>query len=370
MPTYLISIVVLALQTMVSGSPVSRVTVPVTPPAAITQVRKKPAPSAAAAQKKTGKDYSQFNHETTEHKGACNSCHKIPTATATGKPNRKYPDITDYPTHSTCLQGCHTHREHFFKGANPQICKVCHLAAAPTAEARNDFPNLTRKSQFTDLFPHDKHQDIIASLLPKPGSQPSESFRFVPTNLVINGSGVADNKKSYNTCEICHAADKAHVDDTKIWPPKGLDKKFYIFKASPDQHNFCFSCHWDKQKPTRDQCELCHQRSLPHERPELPRRDSAKFRHGSHDQLECTVCHINITKSGSLDKDVPLTACTPCHAKPKPLTQVNDEIDSRIKNSSFTCEYCHLANIGRCDPPEGHWLAAKKALKPTRPCPK
>lgn len=378
MPLYLIAFVILGLQTTAMGQPVAAP--PQTPESsiALAQTRRPPRAAATPADKKPAKDLSKFEHQTDKHKEEkCVDCHKI--SRATNQPAIKFGDIADYPTHAACLN-CHYHREHFFKGARPVICTVCHKTVSPRDDARLEFPKLNRKSQFLGKFPHDQHQDIIASL---PHNQAIvEPFSFVRAGLFINESSVAvaaDNKKTFNNCEICHL-DKGKTDNNaKKWPD-GFIPKPDTFRASPDQHSFCFSCHWKAQKPTSDDCKGCHlypmYPEVPRERMEWPVRKSLKFRHGRTEHIaECTSCHINITRAATLkglSPDVPIGTCRSCHSdksKGETSKQLIDEIEAKAKTNK-TCVYCHTSEVGRCDPPEGHYRTANKKppAAPVKPC--
>ena len=79
--------------------------------------------------------------------------------------------------------------------------------------------------------------------------------------------------------------------------------------------------------------------------------------------MECAVCHINITKSASvrgLKPDVPITACSECHNKPPSHLEISNELAAVDKNPEFVCTYCHTSNVGRLDPPAGHYLIAER----------
>src|SRR5438105_11682256 len=119
--------------------------------------------------------YSAFLHSSDKHKSlACNACHKIPTA---WNAKRDFPDVADFPDHDTCVR---CHRQQFFtrqafSGTGPTICTVCHVHSAPREEGRFAFgkpnnssqPTRSREEwQFTIEFPHDKHQNVIASMGP------------------------------------------------------------------------------------------------------------------------------------------------------------------------------------------------------------
>jgi hypothetical protein len=257
-------------------------------------------------------DYSKFSHATEKHKAACNTCHKI-----------KFPDIDDYPGHDACVS---CHRPQFFRGARPPICSVCHSKTSPRDEARLPFGNPFDLRQFTAEFPHDRHQDVIALL----------RFAHAP--------------QGYNNCTICHAS---------LTP---------MFKAAPSNHSSCFNCHWKSQQPIADNCNGCHKLTTPHTVKIEPERISAKFIHdggGEKKQhvAECTTCHINITKASSLrglKPDVPVTACTECHNKDGLRQDLSKELMAIDKDRSFTCVYCHAPNIGKLDPPAGHYLIAER----------
>lgn len=266
-------------------------------------------------------DYTKFSHSTPKHKAACNTCHKVPTKNWTK--TSAFPDIIDYPSHDACVS---CHRPQFFRGARPPICSVCHSKTSPRDEVRYAFRNPASKLQFAIEFPHDTHQDAIAML------------RF------------AHPPQGYNNCTICHGPRTA------------------TFKAAPTDHGSCFNCHWKSQEPVAANCNGCHKlASAPYVRTE-PVRISAKFIHDGGGEkkthvAECTTCHINITKSASLrglKPDVPITACTECHNKVGTREDLNKELASIDKNRSFTCVYCHAANVGSLDPPASHYLIAER----------
>src|ERR1044072_7062361 len=156
-------------------------------------------------------DYTKFSHSTPKHQAACNTCHKFPSKDWTKISS--FPDVTDYPSHDACVS---CHRPQFFRGARPPICSVCHSKTSPRDEVRYAFRNPASKLQFAIEFPHDKHQDAIASL------------RF------------AHPPQGYNNCAICHGPRTA------------------TFKAAPTDHGSCFNCHWKSQEPVAANCNGCH----------------------------------------------------------------------------------------------------------------
>ena len=134
-------------------------------------------PATQQAPKAPLAKYSAFQHSSDKHKSlACNACHKVPTAWTA---KREFPDVADFPNHDACVR---CHRQQFFTrqsfvGTGPAICTVCHVRAAPREDGRFVFgkPNGAGQAtkpkderQFTIEFPHDKHQNVIASAAPGP----------------------------------------------------------------------------------------------------------------------------------------------------------------------------------------------------------
>lgn len=272
-------------------------------------------------------DYSEFSHATKKHQAECKTCHVIPS-----KNWSKFPDIVDYPDHDACVS---CHRPQFFRGARPPICSVCHKKTSPRDEARFPFRNPASRLQFTIEFPHDKHQDVIAQ-------------RFRPRKE-INLAHAPQQK--YNNCTICHAP---------------LTK---TFRAAPTDHSSCFNCHWKSQQPVATNCNGCHKLTTPYTAANEPTRISPKFIHEggggekANHVLECTVCHINITKAASLQglkPDVPISACAECHNRDGSLQDISKELEAIDKNREFVCVYCHAPNVGSLDPPASHYLIAKR----------
>ncbi len=140
-----------------------------------------------------------FSHASATHvKINCAQCHKNPTAnwvTARG-----YPDVADYPGHASCV-GCH--RAEFFAGNRPAICAGCHTNPGPRGAARFPFPVRTRSREFTTIFPHDVHQDLIAS---------NDRRKDVAVAHFVNASfAPADDPKppAFNSCAVCHGTTAA-----------------------------------------------------------------------------------------------------------------------------------------------------------------
>ena len=97
--------------------------------------------------------------------------------------------------------------------------------------------------------------------------------------------------------------------------------------------------------------------------PSSPKRISAKFAHeggkGEH-ILECTTCHINITRASTLrglTPDVPINACAACHRDSKATTYpkaVTIETELEQFKKTANCTYCHNEDIGKKKPPPSH----------------
>ena len=299
-------------------------------------------------------DYSRFSHATKKHQGACNTCHKVPTAN--WKKAREFPDVADFPGHDACVS---CHRQQFFKGARPVICSGCHSKVSPRDDARFAFRNRAAPSQFLIEFPHDKHQDVIARIFRRPVDNDGQLF----VRASFTAANADDKAKHYNNCEICHSP----RSNAPAAPPKGWPDSFVpdaaTFKDAPVSHASCFNCHWKSQPPTNDNCAGCHKLAdNPAMVTDAPNRHSMKFRHAREQHVaECTTCHINITKSSTLrglQPDVPITACTECHNKDGLRLDVSKELEAIDKNREFVCTYCHTSDVGRRDPPSSHYLIA------------
>lgn len=307
---------------------------------------------------------SSFKHEShraPKTKLLCSNCHTIPA--------RETPDeiaaatkstIRGFPYHDSCLE-CHRRTlPQFFSGAAPTICTVCHTRSSPRLSARDvsKFPKQGEEVievEFPGYYPHDQR----------------------------------DHKRV--NCATCHATDeRAYVgiamgSEAAFKPPEGT------FKTSPSSHAACFKCHWQDEKPRKDDCAGCHLapngvalkprnqlsanarewfKSWPRE---WPKRLSIKFNHESkdHDE-ECTSCH-DLTRIETLDLlkgEVPITTCasSKCHLSPTSRTSISKEMyaeedDIADEKSSplsrlgkHTCTGCHTSAIGSTPPPCSHLL--------------
>jgi Class III cytochrome C family len=326
----------------------------------VTAQRRRPSQRTTPSTRTAAIDYSKFSHATNKHQAACNTCHKVPTPT--WQKTKTHPDVTDYPGHAACVS---CHRAQFFKGAQPAICTVCHTRVSPRDDARLAFRNPANQLQFTIEFPHDKHQDVIATLRDR--TEFNTAYVFMRTTF--RESEIDEQGQTYNNCSICHVKQTIAPK-----PPEGNWTDGFIpetasFKSAPADHSACFNCHWKSQQPIADNCAGCHKLAAsPYVVGNAAVRISMKFKHEGGGEkknhvAECTTCHINITKAESLRglrPDVPITSCTECHNKDGLRQDVSKELAAIDKNSTFVCVYCHTSNVGKLDPPSSHYLIAER----------
>ncbi len=333
------------------------------------QRRRRPRPAQRQTQTQAPRGsaakYSAFLHSSEKHKAlACNECHKIPTAWTA---KRDFPDVADFPDHSACVR---CHRQQVFTrqalvGTGPAICTICHVRAAPREDRRFAFgkPNTSGQSakpkderQFTIEFPHDKHQNAIASWHRPPSVAALLNHR-------LKSLPPPDEKKAdYNNCSICHQTDMS-LAIVALVPANADPALVHPFKSMPRAHDACFNCHWTNQKPTRDDCAGCHKPAATFIAALGPKRISAKFAHeggkGEH-IAECTTCHINITRASTLrglTPDVPINACASCHRESKQTTYpkaVTIEAELEQFKKTGECSYCHTPDVGKKKPPPSH----------------
>ena len=332
----------------------------------------KPAPQQQAPRASATK-YSAFLHSSEMHKSlACNACHKIPTA---WNAKRDFPDVADFPDHNACVR---CHRQQFFTrqamiGTGPTICTVCHVRAAPRDDARFAFGNPNNAGQptrskeewqFTIEFPHDKHQNVIADS----GKWHRLQSVWSESHHRLKSTPFDDQKSDYNNCSICHATNTNAIGNL----PAGWTDSFIptagTFKTMPHAHDACFNCHWKNEKPAGGDCAGCHKPAVAFTPANWPRRISLKFSHeggkGGH-VMECTTCHINITRATSLrglTPDVPIAACTSCHKDNKKITYpkittIEEEFEQNKKTGA--CMYCHTSDVGKKKPPASHEAVAQ-----------
>lgn len=348
-------------------------------------------------EQKTKKKYTEFSHNIQQHKLACDSCHKFPTANwnKVRKSDEAFPDITDYPQHSSCLN---CHRQQFFKGTKPTICSICHINPSPRDSSRYPFPNpreifdTTDKGQqsisnFDIFFPHDKHIDIISK----------NNFPNVESQIRARSKVLLSHSRNRNTpllesesCSVCHQTYKPQNDSDDEYvtkPPAKLGDAFWLkkgtFKASPLSHAQCFTCHSEDTGiiPLPSGCATCHKIKQENLKTDFDaklaesmgitdkiirtawraRDSSATFRHEwfSHSELSCATCH-NVTAMNTTDiktKKVKVLSCggEGCHVTPDSDDGgiLNIEIDLRKANSNYMCAKCHIS-YGKSAIPESH----------------
>jgi nitrate/TMAO reductase-like tetraheme cytochrome c subunit len=301
----------------------------------------------------------RFSHATGAHKRLdCGSCHKMPTANWVSA--RGYPDVADFPGHASCIN---CHRREFFAGNRPAICAGCHVNPGPRGAARFPFPVPSRSQEFSTIFPHNIHQDVIAKRV--------DDGEIVVAHFVKASFSITrDDPPQFNNCAICHETTKA-LPKTVDRIPIGLQPlgqagvdafvpKPSFFKDKPDGHASCFTCHYQGVKPAAASCAGCHSLTPPYfERQEIARY-SLKFDHQQkeHSVRDCMTCHLRISQNADVrtlkDADVPFIACVQCHGD-----KISEELAKRAettaaKQPAYQCSYCHTTAVGRFPVPTSH----------------
>ena len=377
-------------------------------------------PSKPTASVKDRRDYSVFKHEDHRKDLQCSSCHIIPSAT---EPDRiaaatKPSATSSYPYHDSCFR---CHKEQVYRGDRPAICTVCHTRVSPRATPRDlysVFPSPKRSEalarEFPGYFPHAIHQSVMARNQPTMHDR-TGAFRVVRTSFRVS----ADTAKNSDICTRCHFTDPR---PTIALPIAGIQIEENLksigsdtFKTIPgyrdaSAHDVCFNCHWDSQKPTKNECNGCHlmrsdyaARGLQIIQPtalspnavrwfqdwpkEMPKRISLKFRHNTHTRspdgtsetnnhdLGCTTCHANIAQMTTLNipkADVQISSCASCHAatsaipvNPTVRVTLFDEMSLKAEaDKKYACVACHTSIVGRERPPCSHYSVLGE------PCPK
>ncbi|MGB2753299.1 MAG: hypothetical protein WBC19_14680 [Pyrinomonadaceae bacterium] len=332
-----------------------------------------------------------FSHETKAHKDGkysnCASCHALPTKNWTSPRRDKldaYPDVATFPSHTSCF-GCHTRDIYSNGGA---FCGTCHTVPTMRAKAVLAFPIKSHKSQFTTIFPHDVHQDLIAS---NKQTTPYAVAHFVNASYSPPVDDDKDKAKYYS-CAICHttaATMPKYAPQTlpsKAFPsltaksaliPDVFEKPIApsFFKASPTGHESCFTCHYQFKNLPKDKmnCAGCHAPAAPYFKSDEIKRYSLKFDHErkDHSVKDCTSCHQRITQNEDVNAlkkaDVPVYACAICHVNGQENGEsfkriLNIEVSARdaAKDKPVGCTYCHTSAIGRFDVPESHRVILSK----------
>lgn len=365
------------------------------------QQRRRPRPrSTSQTPSRPARNYGRFKHEDHREPVAklnCSDCHAIPSPAEPDKiVAATRPSISGYPYHDSCV-GCH--RPQFFRGASPPICTVCHTRSSPrlTAREMHRFRKQNEQTiarEFPGYFPHSLHQRVIAKNQGSP--QRPESRWNLAHSVLERPEGVPP--KALDNCASCHWTDARAPSDIAVG---GTEVKYKpeakgTFKTVPGGHASCFNCHWQSQKPTREDCAGCHLSQGEYTKKkraasvdvalpgvlspkavqwfktwpaDLPKRLSIKFRHDTpnHD-VGCTTCHINITQMETLNipkADVPIETCAPCHISTSPVLRkgsltltIYSEMSQEAKdkdNKTNTCIGCHVSTIGRERPPCSHY---------------
>lgn len=350
-------------------------------------------------------NYAQFSHNThvTGQKLACAACHKFPSANwkEVRKGDDAYPDIAEFPEHSTCLD---CHREQFFARElpAPAICSNCHVAVTPKNTARYLFPSLgdvtdasrprrDAVSEFAVHFPHETHLDVVGRNTRATGPW------FAKASFTMQ-----QKKQPAANCGVCHQTYQPQGQSNEEYvtkPPKELGDAFWLkkgtFKTIPNSHTGCFTCHNADSgiAPASSDCQTCHK--LPTAivainvdfDPEMPakmgisdrvmlnasreRISAGAYRHegGAHPDLACADCHVP-ARLNTVDVQtlrVPVTSCASgdgCHATAT-LDDggiLNYEIDQKKKDPNFVCTKCHII-FGKQAVPASHVSAIPKATK-------
>lgn len=326
-----------------------------------------------------------FSHTTPKHREGkykdCNTCHTLPTRnwiSARADKEDPFPDVRNFPFNEPQTKGKHTaciecHASDFYKA---NFCLGCHTVAGPRANASNVrlFPNKSNGTQFVTIFPHDVHQDVIAS------NESKMDFATGHRVLVSYQPAPDEKKPSFYNCSICHqtAKDVPHFEirsPVANQAPPAAQKDAFVpgsecfktagcFKDVPESHATCFACHYQRIKPISTDCAGCHKladkRSL---EPLVVQRYSLKFNHEAVDKdgkpahaLDCMKCHIRTAGNSDLqalknssEPEVPYSTCAGCHN-----ANLKDDIEKQKSIKGFQCGYCHTTAVGRYPKPDSH----------------
>lgn len=299
----------------------------------------------------------RFLHSSPAHKKKdCNSCHLMPTGNSMAV--RGFPDVAEFPGHAACAS-CHSGREQITKN----FCAACHSSIAPARAPRFPFPVRSRSHEFSTIFPHNVHQDVIAETPRRDGV--AVGHYFVKTSFVQT----LDDPPKFNNCAICHQTAKIlsktapRVTGAAVaGAADPFTAQASFFKDTPTGHASCFACHYMGIRPAANNCAGCHSLTTPYSPSAVLKRYSFKFDHNSksHAVRDCMTCHIRIAGNGDLkamkDADVPILACTSCHNHSDDLAK---ELTARAttveaKQAVFSCNYCHTSPIARLPVPPSH----------------
>jgi hypothetical protein len=310
----------------------------------------------------------RFSHATAAHKRKdCASCHNMPTGNWVSA--RGFPDVADFPGHAACAS---CHMRDFFRGGNkPALCLGCHTDVGPGRGPRFAFPVRTRSHEFLTKFPHNVHQDVVASNQQR---EPVAVAHFVNASFTTLPD---DKPEQFNNCAICHET-STKLPKFETFPPKDRDlaplgltltENFAptpaFFKDMPSGHASCFACHYTGVKPTANNCAGCHTLTKSYSDTNILGRYSLKFDHMDKNERgdlvhtkDCMTCHVRISQNDDVaklkDPDVPVLACIACHGD-KLTEEIGKRESSLAANSAaFQCTYCHTTAIGRFPVPVSH----------------
>src|SRR5207253_7652509 len=210
-------------------------------------------------------NYSKFSHNTPQHQRACNDCHKFPSSNwkLVRAGNAAFPDVTEYPEHSYCLE-CHREQVFARERPAPAICSVCHVNNSPRNTTRFPFPSLGEPflqskrgqdfvSDFRINFPHATHIDIVSQL--QDSSVESYSAHFTSASAQAARAPARPQPTpaptpNESSCNVCHQTYKPQgnsSDEYVTKPPQNLGDAFWLkkgtFKTVPMTHATCFTCH-------------------------------------------------------------------------------------------------------------------------------
>jgi len=331
----------------------------------------------SSAQRVTG----IFQHSTRAHREGkysdCKACHEVPTPNWVNPRRDKaepFPDVANFPfgyksktvTHTACF-GCHSP-----SSSGGAFCGGCHFVAGPQAspgKGVRPFPNAAHPTQFTTIFPHDAHQDILAS---------TDRRNDVSVAHFVTVSYADDKKPEFYNCAVCHQTAKDLPKYTTIQPTEekpiaaAAKDKFVAtadyFKNVPMNHASCFSCHYQRTQPISTNCAGCHKLAeKPYFRSTTVERYSLKFSHEQPGKTgdnigkkvhakDCMTCHLRTAGSSDLqalknksEPEVPFVTCSKCHE-----SDIADQLKKRADNKAFQCDYCHTSAIGRYEVPASH----------------
>ena len=378
---------------------------------------------------KVTRDYSLFKHE--DHRKelngrelACSKCHTIPSA---AQPDRvaaaTRPDSTlGYPFHDSCWR---CHRQEVFHGDRPVICTVCHTRVSPRITSRDvhsQFPSPKHRDitarELPGYFPHGLHQNLMVWDRDRRWRDAGPGFSVL-LRASFKATRLENAPMQGLNCAACHLKDERGpiaLPANGVRSDESLKRiEADTFMTTPGEreanaHASCFNCHWQVQKPTKDDCEACHlsraaytTEKLATYRPVallpnalrwfedwptgMPKRLTLKFQHNTHSLSDdgksesnehgekCTTCHINITRVTPLKNsklDVQIISCARCHAAKRSLPgaqsvklSISDEIRlKQDRSKDYICVACHMAPVGREQPPCTHYFVIGE------PCPK